>query len=107
VRALWIAAGVLVPIVGSELALGGRRLQTALARALAVWGVSLAAAIGAADHAGISLVAIAVFWSGAFLAWFGVKSHVESSMLLRLVFLLHRKPMPDNPWLDEYASFYG
>ena len=102
------AAAVLVPIVGSELALGGAKLQTGLTRVLVVWiGGYLAAVSWLVRHADSGLVALTIFWSGAFLIWFGVRSHIESSILLRMLFLLRQCPMTDARLVDEYASRYG
>jgi hypothetical protein len=102
------AAAVLVPIVGGEFALGGTKLQTGLARVLVVWiGGYVAAMSWLVRDAGSGLVALAIFWSGAFLVWFGVRSHIESSILLRMLFLLRRRPMTDGRLVDEYTSQHG
>src|SRR5262249_39408014 len=107
--ALWIAAAaVVVPIVASEIAIGGRKLQTGLTRALLVWGVCGLAAIGAiAQRSPAGTLVLAAFWSGAFLTWFGVRSHVESSILLRMLMLLRRRPMADAQVVDAYGAIYG
>lgn len=104
ILALAIAA-VLIPAIGSELALQGKKLQTALARVLVVWVAAFAAVAGAVVRP--DLPAVAVFWCGAFLLWFGVRSHVESSILLRMLYLLRRRPMTDAELMAEYASVYG
>jgi len=101
-------AAALIPAIGSELTLQGRKLQTGLARVLVVWVAGFAAAAGwlvRGGHAG--LAAFAVFWCGAFLLWFGVRSHAESSILLRMLFLLRQRPMTDAELAAEYASLYG
>ena len=102
------AAAVLAPIVGSEFALGRTKLQTGLTRVLIVWIGAYAAATGwLVRSADSGAVALTIFWSGAFLVWFGVRSHIESSILLRMLFLLRQSPMTDARLVDEYASRYG
>jgi hypothetical protein len=102
------AAAVLVPIVGSELALGGTKLQTGLTRVLVVWiGGYIAAVSWLVRDADSGLVALTIFWNGAFLVWFGVRSHIESSILLRMLFLLRDCPMTDARLVDGYTSRYG
>src|SRR5258707_478561 len=101
------AAAVLVPIVGSELALGGTKLQTGLTRVLVVWiGGYIAAVSWLVRDADSGLVALTIFWNGAFLIWFGVRSHIESSILLRMLFLLRDCPMTDARLVDGYTSRY-
>jgi hypothetical protein len=102
------AAAVLIPVIGSEFALGRAKLQSASARALAVWIVGyLAAACWLALHGGSGVIAFTIFWGGTFLLWFGVRSHIESSILLRMLFLLRQRPMTDARLLETYASVYG
>jgi hypothetical protein len=48
-----------------------------------------------------------MFWGGAFLSWFGVRSHIESSILLRMLYLLRREPRAEADLLAEYASRFG
>lgn len=106
--ALVVAAGVLAAAIGSEIALRGRKLQTALASILAIWIALFAAAAAWLFRARPdALVPSAIFWGGASLLWFGVRSHAESSILLRMLCLLRARPMRDAAILDEYASIYG
>jgi hypothetical protein len=102
------AAAVLVPIVGSELALGGTKLQTGLTRVLVVWiGGYVAAMSWFVRDADTGLVALTILWSGVFLVWFGVRSHIESSILFRMLFILRQCPMTDARLVDEYTARYG
>jgi hypothetical protein len=102
------AAAVLASAIGSELALRGDKVQTRLTRVLAVWSAGyVAAMIWLVRDGSSGLVAFTIFWGGAFLVWFGVRSHIESSILLRMLFLLRRQPMTDARLIDEYASLYG
>lgn len=102
------AAGVVVPLIASEVALAGTKVQTGLARVLVVWtGTYLAATIWLSLHASSGVVALAIFWGGAFLVWLGVRSHLESSILLRMLVLLRQDPMTDGQLTDTYSSVYG
>ena len=49
-----------------------------------------------------AVLPFAIFWSGAFLTWFGVRSHIESSILLRMAYLLRGHPMQPGELLEEY-----
>ena len=103
---LWLMiAALVVPLLGSEVALAGRKLQSRLGRVLVVWlfGYTLPAAwILRYDEA--AFVPSVVFWCGTFLLWFGARSHLESSILLRLVVLLRHRPMTDARLLEAYVS---
>ncbi len=102
------AAALLVALVASEIALGGAKLQTVLSRLLLVWAVIGAAAIaGLGVSGGGSLVAFGVFWAGCFLTWFGVRSHIESSILLRMVYLLREGPLTEEELMQRYNPIYG
>jgi hypothetical protein len=102
------AAAVLIAAVGSELAVRGAKLQTALPRALAVWCAAYAAAaVWILTNAAAGLVALTLFWAGVFLAWFGIRSHIESSILLRMLFMLRRDRMSDAEIVAEYTRRHG
>jgi hypothetical protein len=101
-------AALLAAMIGCEVALGPTKLQTGLMRTVGVFG-----AVG-----GIMLlyllftrpaavVPFSIFWSGAFLTWFGVRSHIESSILLRMAYLLRAHPMRPEELLEEYDKVYG
>jgi hypothetical protein len=103
-----VALVLAVAVVLSEVRLGGYKLQTALARVLPVWvviGVMIMAHFAAARGSGAFV--FAVFWSGAFLTWFGIRSHVESSILLRMLHLLHGREISSSDLVHEYESLYG
>jgi hypothetical protein len=101
------AAAVVIPSVGSELALGSMKLQTGLTRVLAVWIVSYAIALLLIRNGGASAIALTIFWSGAFLVWFGVRSHLESSILLRVLVLLKDGPKTDARLVQDYSARWG
>jgi len=103
-----VVAGFVAAVCFSEFALKGAKLQTGLAKVVMVHG----------GVAGLLLVyffatgrmvwdALLIFWSGAFLTWFGIRSHMESSILLRMLHLLRREAVPESRLLQEYESHYG
>ena len=103
-----VALVLAVSVVISEVRLGERKLQGALSRVLIVWvviGIMIMAHFTAARGSGA--IVFAVFWSGAFLTWFGVRSHIESSILLRMLYLLQRSEMSGAQLVSEYEGAYG
>ncbi len=105
---LLVLGALIAVMVGSELALKGTKLQTGLSRVIVVWGLMfLLATYPVWRFGGTGPIPFVVFWGGAFLSWFGVRSHIESSILLRMVYLLRKKPMSDTELLESYASHYG
>lgn len=97
-----------IAIVGSEVRLGGRKVQTALSQLLVVWGV-LGVMIMAhfAAARGRGFLVFGVFWAGAFLSWFCVRSHIESSILLRMLHLLRGRERTGEELVADYESLYG
>lgn len=101
-------AALLAAMIGCEVALGPTKLQTGLMRTVGVFGV-----VGALVLLYLlftrqaAAVPFAIFWSGAFLTWFGVRSHIESSILLRMAYLLRAHPMRPEELLEEYDKVYG
>ena len=97
-----------IALVWSEVSLGGRKVQSALPSLIKVWGI-LGVMIMAhffMARGGGALV-FGVFWAGTFLTWFGVRSHVESSILLRMVYLLRERGRSGEQLLAAYDSLYG
>ncbi len=103
-----IVGGFVIAVFLSEVALKGTKLQTGLAKVVLTHAVV----------AGLLLVyllvsghmvwpALIIFWAGAFLTWFGVRSHMESSILLRMLYLLRRGSVAEKRLLEEYESHYG
>jgi hypothetical protein len=102
------AADILLTAAGSELALRRRKMQTGLWRVLVIWISGYAAAAAwLVRHGHSGVVVFTIFWSGTFLAWFGMRSHIESSIVLRMLFLLRQRPMTDAELIAAYASHYG
>jgi hypothetical protein len=105
---LAVLLALAVSMMGSELALRGTKLQTGLVRVVAVWAAVYAGLLvcllipGTAGALGCT-----IFWGGAFLSWFGVRSHIESSILMRMMFLLRKKPMTEEELVTDYESHYG
>jgi hypothetical protein len=103
-----VLGALLLAMVMSELSLRGTKLQTALGRVLVVWGlVFLAGVYPLLRYGATGPLVFLIFWGGAFASWFGVRSHIESSILLRMVYLLRSRPMVDAELLGKYASHYG
>jgi hypothetical protein len=106
---VWLAlAALLAAAIASELALRGTKLQTGLARVVAAWGlVFLAGVYPVLRYGSTGPVPFLIFWGGAFVSWFGVRSHIESSILLRMLYLLRQQPMTDAELVAKYGAHYG
>jgi len=105
---LWILGGFFAAIICSEIVLGKTKLQTGLARVIAVHlCFALALLVYLYSSRSISIPAFLIFWGGAFLSWFGIRSHVESSILLRMLYLLRERQMNRKELLERYESHYG
>jgi hypothetical protein len=103
-----VVAAFFACIVLCELVLKGTKLQTGLVRVIIVHGIcwiALLIYLVANNQSGI--IAVTIFWAGGFLTWFGVRSHIESSVLLRMLYLLKQKPVSGNELLSSYHSHYG
>ena len=105
---LAVLIALFAALAGSELALRGAKLQTGLARVLGVWAIVYAGLLAYLETiASTGFIACTLFWSGAFLSWFGVRSHIESSILMRMMYLLRSRPMTADELLKDYESHYG
>jgi len=105
---LVVLGGFLAAVIASELALLGTRVQTGLGRVMLVHVLVLVAVYWALSTTGeIGAITLLLFWTGASLSWFGVRSHIESSILLRMLFLLRQSSMKQEELLGEYESHYG
>ena len=103
-----VAVALFVAAVASELVLRGTKLQTGLGRVLVAWAVTyLAALYPLWAYGDTTPLPFTIFWGGAFLSWFGVRSHVESSILLRMLYLLRDRPLSESELLAEYTAQYG
>jgi hypothetical protein len=107
-ESLVLLAGFFLAVATSEALLRGTKLQTGLRKVLfshCIWFALIWVYMMRTD--GFSLITLLIFWSGAFLTWFGMRSHVESSILLRMLYLLKQRPMPASDLLHEYESHYS
>jgi hypothetical protein len=108
IAALFLIFGFFMAIVSSEMLLRGIKIQTALSKVLAahlfwfaiVW-------IYMVQTNGFSVITLLIFWAGAFLTWFGVRSHIESSILLRMLYLLRSHPRKESDLLKDYELHYS
>ena len=105
---LWAPAGFVAAIIFSEFALRGTKLQTGLAKVLLVHFVVAAFLVVylILNHRS-EWLAILIFWAGAFLTWFGIRSHMESSILLRMLFLLRKGSISQSNLVQDYETHYG
>lgn len=105
---LIIVGGFIAAVSLSEVALKGTKLQTGLSKVILVHAAVLVALLIYVIFARpILWPALIIFWAGAFLTWFGVRSHFESSILLRMLYLLRRGTIPETSLLQQYGSHYG
>ena len=103
-----VPAAFFACIILCELVLKGTKLQTALIKVFLVHGlcwIALLIFLLANNESGI--IAMTIFWAGAFLTWFGIRSHIESSVLLRMLYLLRQQPVSSDQLLSQYHSHYG
>ncbi len=94
-------------VAGSEVVLRGRKVQSAFGATVAVWATVGGFLLGWFWGRPSGRASFPVFWAGAFLTWFGIRSHLESSILLRLVYALRQQPKSAAELLEEYERFYG
>ena len=105
---LIVTTALIAAFILCEIALRGTKLQTGLARVLIVFVLVYIVSLGVLlKFSGTGFVAFTIFWCGAFLSWFGVRSHIESSILMRMLFLLRRSSLTAAQLITEYESHYG
>ncbi|HEY7162350.1 MAG TPA: hypothetical protein VH815_13880 [Acidobacteriota bacterium] len=103
-----VVAAFFACIVLCELVLKGTKLQTGLVKVFIVHAFCwIALLIFMVTNSEGGIIAMTIFWAGAFLTWFGVRSHIESSVLLRMLYLLRRQPVSADQLLSSYHSHYG
>lgn len=103
-----IVAAFFACIVLCELVLRGTKLQTGLVKVFLVHALCwIALLIYMVTNNQSGIIAMTIFWAGAFLTWFGVRSHIESSVLLRMLYLLRQQPVSADELLSSYHSHYG
>src|SRR5262245_31569168 len=103
-----LIAAFLLAILSSESVLRGTKLQTAL---LKVVGIHMFLFAGVGFYLfftlHLSFVVLSIFWIGAFLSWFGVRSHLESSILLRMLLFTRSGPLTETELLSRYQSHHS
>ena len=105
---LILVFGFALTSVCCEVLVRPRKLQSALGRIALLHGLVLTSFAGFLGAHGIMRpVPVAIFWSGALLFWFGFRSHIESSILLRTIHLLGRNPMTRDQLNTLYNARYG
>jgi hypothetical protein len=105
---LILCAGFALTVISSDLLLRSRKIQAALGRVVIVQAIGLVAVVAVLSHSHeLGLVSVVIFWSGAVLTWFGLRSHLESSILLRMVHMLRERPMTGPDLIARYRSYYG
>src|SRR5262245_58793398 len=103
-----ITAALLVVVIATELLLGSAKLQTGLLRILAAWAtLYFIVAYFFLGSTSIDGVPFTIFWTGAFLSWFGIRSHVESSILLRMTYLLRQGPLTDAELIARHNAQFS
>jgi hypothetical protein len=107
-QSILVVAAFFACIVLCELVLKGTKLQTGLVKVFVVHALCwIALLIFLVTNNQSGIIAMTIFWAGAFLTWFGVRSHIESSVLLRMLYLLRQQPFSAEELLSSYHSHYG
>jgi hypothetical protein len=105
---LVLLGGAVVAALASEYVLREGRIQTRFAQILCVHSATGLAVLLYLVFAGHTrLIPAAILWCGMFLSWFGVRSHIESSILLRMAYMLRQGPMGEDRLLAQYEAHYG
>ena len=105
---LVLCAGFIVTLAGCEWLRPPGKLQSVLPRiALIHLAGLLTTAVILLAGGRMRPVPIFIFWSGAALAWFGCRSHLESSILLRMVYMLHGTPQSADELISRYHAHGG
>jgi len=103
----WTMIALALAAAASEAALRRRRLQSALLPVLIVWSGTGILGLGCLALQGSGVGVFAVFWAGSFLTWFAARSHLESSILLRMLCILRDRPRSGNDLAAAYEAIYG
>lgn len=105
---LILFSGFMLAVLSSELVLKGTKLQTALLKVLGIhlfWLIAISICLN--RFLQFSFVVVFLFWMGAFLSWFGVRSHLESSILLRMLFFVRKEPMTEQDLVLKYENHHS
>src|SRR5262249_2598130 len=105
---LILICGFVVAVIATELSLSGTKVQTGFFKVVLIHGICAAPTIVfLVMYRSVDVWPCLFFWFGAFFSWFGVRSHIESSILLRMLYLLRERPMTSGELLKSYESHYG
>ena len=105
---LFLFAAFVTAVIIAELVLGRTKIQTGLSKILVVHLICAAATLLFFEwKEKIGICPFILFWGGAFFSWFGIRSHVESSILLRMLYLLREQRLTAEDLLQAYESHYG
>lgn len=98
---------LLAPIA-AEIVLKGRRLQSNVKRVAPLYIVIALCCItiGAYTHYTHPIV-IVMYWCGYFLTWFGIRSHLESSILLKMLTTLQASNLSRDELMSSYLQSYS
>jgi hypothetical protein len=102
-------AAFALAVAATESVLSRRRTQSAAGTVFAVHAVFAAAwAALAYGFAALAPVPVLLFWGGALLVWIGIRLHIESSILLRMAWLVSQSgSLPRAALLARCASENG
>lgn len=106
--ALTLPAAFLITSAVSELLIRRRSVQGSLARLGAAHVAGLSATVWLLVRDGsLGLFPLVLFWGGAFTAWFGVRVHLESSILFRMLHMLEDHAQSRASLVSAYEARYG
>ena len=92
----------------SQALLRGDKVQSGLGRVATVHLLFAVPLLGALVHwGGTSPVALLLFWTGSGLAWFVVRVHLESSILLAMLDEVARGISDRNELLSRFQTRHG
>lgn len=100
-------AGFLLAVLICEVPLRFAKIQSALSKILIIHLVVAIFTYRFILSSPVSVSSFLILWMGTFLTWFGIRSHMESSILLRLLLLLKKSPMTATELLEIYEKHHG
>ncbi len=103
-----LGIGFLVAAISAEMVMRGTKLQSGLIQILIVHIiVGAITLLFLSYYHNVRPFIPMMFWCGAWLSWFIVRSHLESSILLRMLSILRRGSYTDEELLAIYEEYYG
>ena len=99
---------VLLVVWIAEFCLKEKRVQSCLPQVFPVFVLAAVINLVVGYFTGYNFpVLLGLLWAGVFLCWFGIRSHLESSILLHMLVLLREKPVSRQALIDAYLQSYG